>query len=214
MIVSLPGEIRKEYEIQKQKDDEELRKIRESENKASQELIKKLKEEDDYQKAVMDEKLRLDEEIAKRIAAELSNSGPSTSKVKTSITSLNHSSKYVGPMDKFLKKDNETVTSQSIRDNKQIKKFAEKEYTCRVLYLDRGDNMRDIPEAFSPIIKKKIQQIQKNIENEQLNDSFEAFEADMRYFKPIETYPTKCNGILPIKLPLRKPLQMKTVKIM
>lgn len=178
-----------------------MRRMRDAENRASEELIKKLKEEEDYQRAVMEEKIRLDEEIAKRIAAELSYKGPSTSSSRL----FTNSSKTVGPMDRFLKRDNETVTSQTIRDYKPAKKFAEKEYTCRVLYLDRKKDDNDLPQTFSPIIKKKIQQIQKNFENDHLNDSFECFEADMRYFKPIDN---KCcpqtNGKPPIKVPCRK----------
>lgn len=159
----------------------------------------------------MEEKIRLDEEIAKRIAAELSYKGPSTSSSRL----FTNSSKTVGPMDRFLKRDNETVTSQTIRDYKPPKKFAEKEYTCRVLYLDRKKDDNDVPQTFSPIIKKKIQQIQKNFENDHLNDSFECFEADMRYFKPIDN---KCcpqtNGKTPIKVPCRKAYKNGAAKIL
>lgn len=186
--------------------------MREAENRASEELIKKLKQEEEYQQTVMEEKIRLDEEMAKKIAAELSYMGPSTSNSKLVFT---NSSKTVGPMDRFLKKDNETVTSQTINDQKPAKKFAEKEYTCRVLYLDRKKDNNVIPQTFSPIIKKKIEQIQKNCEIDQLYDSFECFEADMRYFKPIDN---KCcaqtNGKPPVKVPCRKAHKNGAAKIL
>lgn len=188
--------------------------MREAENRASEELIKKLKAEEDYKKTVMEENIRLDEAVAKKIAAKLSCQGPSTSNSKLVIN--NSSSKTVGPMDRFLKKDNETVTSQTVTEQKPAKKFAEKEYTCRVLYLDRKKDNNDVPETFSPIIKKKIQQIQKNYENDQLNDSFECcFEADMRYFKPIDNKScAQTNGKPPIKVPCRKAYKNGAAKIL
>lgn len=186
--------------------------MRAAQDKASEELIKKLKEEEDYQRAVMEEKIRLDEEIAKRIAAELAFKGPSTSK-----SSIFNNSKSVGPMDRYVRRDNETVTSQTINikdDYKPIKKFAEKEYTCRVLYLDRKKDI-DVPKTFSPIIKKKIQQIQKSFESDPLNDSFECFEADLRYFKPIDNkFCPPTVGKPPIKVPCRKAFKNDAAKIL
>ncbi|KAJ8934645.1 hypothetical protein NQ314_013244 [Rhamnusium bicolor] len=67
IIVSYPGEIRKEYQIQKQKEDEEFRKKCEADIRASEELIRKIKEEEDFEKAVLEEKLKLDEQVAKKI---------------------------------------------------------------------------------------------------------------------------------------------------
>ncbi|KAJ8972814.1 hypothetical protein NQ317_009510 [Molorchus minor] len=68
IIVSYPGEIRKEYEVQKQKEDEEVKKRRAEEDKASEELIRKLKDQEDYERAAKEEKLKLDEQIAKKLA--------------------------------------------------------------------------------------------------------------------------------------------------
>lgn len=175
-------------------------------------MIRRLKEEEDYQKAVMEEKLKLDEQIARRIAAELAFNSPSTSKVNSLNNSFNNLSKHFGPMDRFLKKDNETVTSQTFRDDyKPSKKFAEKEYTCRVLYLDRPSDQDDVPQTLSPVIKKKIEQIQKSIENEQFND---CFEEDMRYFKPIDKICSQSNGKSPLKVPCKKACKNRTVKIL
>lgn len=203
-----------EYEIEKQKEADERRKIRDAENKASEDLIKKLKDEEDYEKAVIEEKIRLDEEIARRIAAELELSSPSTSKSNLYNTSFSNSSKLYGPMDKFLKRDNETITCIR-KEYKPPKSFAEKEYTCRVLYLDRNRDENEEIHTFSPIIKKKIQQIQKDIENEQLNDSFECFEADMRYFKPIDSkFCPQSIGKPPIKVPCRKAYKNGAAKIL
>lgn len=188
--------------------------MHEAENKASEDLIKKLQEEEDYQQAVIDEKIRLDEEIARKIAAELSCGNPSTSKSNLHNQFLN-SSKRVGPMDRFLKKENETITSQTIREeNKISNKFTEKEFTCRVLYLDRKKNQGDVPQTTSPIIKKKIQQIQKKFEIDQFNDSFECFEADMRYFKPIGKCSLQTNWKPPINVPCKNALKNGNIKIM
>lgn len=183
--------------------------MHEAENKASEELIKKLKDEEDHQKYVIEEKIRSDEEIARRIASELSCNNPSTS--KTSLCN----NQIVGPMDRFLKKNVGNVTSSIGKEEMSFsKKFVEKEFTCRVLYLDKKRNKFDVPQTCSPIIKKRIQQIQNNFEAEQLNDSFESFEADMRYFKPITKFSVQSNWKTPIKVPCTKGVKGGVIKIL
>lgn len=92
-----PGEIRKEYEIQKQIDETELKKQRDLESKASEELIRKLTLEEEFEKSVEEEKLRLDRQIAKQIAKNLLNeAGPSNTKKTTGKKQV--------PLDRFLKK--------------------------------------------------------------------------------------------------------------
>lgn len=92
--IASPGEIRKEYESQKQIEEANLQKQRELETKASEELIRKLTAEEEHEKSVLEEKTRLDREIAKQIAKNLSNeAGPSNLKsVKKQV-----------PLDRYLK---------------------------------------------------------------------------------------------------------------
>lgn len=203
--------MRKEYEIQKQKEDEETRKRKEAELKASEELIKKLKAEEEYQQVLREEKIKLDEAIAKKLAQEFAlNNSPSTSKI-------NLSCKRYGPMDKFLKKRNETMKPHNNQSKKDIEtitslnqiclqdrnatNFAEKEYTCRILYLDNRKGEPESQKSFSPIIRKKIQQIQKIVETETSSDSSDCIESEMRYFKPINyKMAPPSQGISPIKV--------------
>ncbi|KAG5883149.1 hypothetical protein JTB14_033400 [Gonioctena quinquepunctata] len=207
--VSHPGEIRKEYELQKRKDDAELERRRETELKASEELIKKLKDEEDHRIAVMEEKLKLDEQVARKLASEMSFSTPSFSKSKIIYR------KY-GPMDKFIKKDNETITSQNAEsEKKSANNFATKEYTCRVLRLDKDDSGDDRTKVFSPIIKKKNQQIQKIVDTGTASDSSDCIESEMRYFKPIDhrlNPPTQ--GKAPIQIFPKKPIRNVAAKIL
>ncbi|CAH1183201.1 unnamed protein product [Phaedon cochleariae] len=199
IVVAYPGEIRKEYELQKKKDDEELQKRRESEVKASEQLIKSLKDEEDYQRVVREEKLKLDEEIAKKLAAEMSFSSPSTSQMKMNF-------KKLGPMDRFVKKEIEPVKLQ-VTDQKQHfnNNFATKEYTCRVLRLDKNDRQNSMKMS-SPIIRRKIQQIKKIVESETHSDSSDCIESEMRYFKPIDhRMNPPSQGKPPIKIFPKKP---------
>nr|XP_023021614.1 E3 ubiquitin-protein ligase RNF168-like [Leptinotarsa decemlineata] len=170
--VSHPGEIRKEYELQKQKEDEELRKLQEAELKASEELIKKLKDEEDYQQAVIEEKLKMDEQVAKKLASEMS--------LSTSFSKSKIFCKKSGPMDKFIKKDNETITSENEGPDRKstYNNYDTKEYTCRVLRLDTVDKNKDRTQIFSPIIKKKIQQIQKIVDAGTASDSSDCIESE------------------------------------
>ncbi|VEN45677.1 unnamed protein product [Callosobruchus maculatus] len=85
IVVARPGEIRKEYERQKQNEEEELRKLREAEAKASQMLIKKLEQEDDYKRAVMEEKMKIDAIIAKKLAKRLTFILPRKIQIKSEV---------------------------------------------------------------------------------------------------------------------------------
>lgn len=202
-----------EYEIQKQKEEEEIRKRKEAELKASEELINKLKAEEEYEQVLREEKLKLDQEVAKKLAEQFALSSSSTSK-----TGLG--SKKLGPMDKFLKKEDnvitpqnnqirkssETVTSQNQNyQDRNTSSFAEKEYTCRILYLDNRKSEPEPRKSLSPIIRKKIQQIQKIVETETNSDSSDSIESEMRYFKPINhKMAPPSQGKTPIKIPPKK----------
>lgn len=100
--IANPGEIRKEYENEKQIAEAELKKQRDLESKASEALIRKLTQEEELEKSVEEEKLRFDREIAKQIAKNLWNeAGPSSLKKKQI------------PLDRFLKKNVEAEISDS-----------------------------------------------------------------------------------------------------
>nr|CAH7744274.1 unnamed protein product [Callosobruchus chinensis] len=202
IVVARPGEIRKEYERQKENEEEELRKLRDAEAKASQMLIKKLEQEDDYKRAVMEEKMKIDEIIAKKLAEEINQH-----------TSKENTNKKSGPLDRFLVKDNETITSQTQESKKKpINNFFTKEYTCRILCLDGDKKSEAHKMVFSPIIKKKIQQIQKIVDMD-VSDSSDCFESEMRYFKPIDhRFPTQRKP--PIKIPPKKAYEKADVKIL
>ncbi|KAJ8961222.1 hypothetical protein NQ318_008905 [Aromia moschata] len=164
IIVSYPGEIRKEYEIQKRKEDEEFRR-----------------------KCAVDIKAML--------------SWPT---------------KKIGPMDKFVKQETETVTSQSAQ-KKALNNFATKEYTCRVLYLDTNKKAESDfhKKPFSPLIKKKIQQIQKIVDTDIASDSSDCIESELRYFKPIDhRVNPPSEGKPPIKVPSRKPANSSSATIL
>ncbi|CAH2002477.1 unnamed protein product [Acanthoscelides obtectus] len=201
IVVARPGEIRKEYEDQKHQEEEEIRKLKEAEARASEDLIQKLKEEDDYEKAVMEEKLRMDEIIAKKLAEEIA-----LEKFKE------NTNKKQGSLDRFLVKDNETITSQDQHAKKKpINNFYTKEYTCRILCLDDKKSEAH-KKVFSPIIKKKIQQIQKIVDMD-VSDSSDCFESEMRYFKPIDhRFPSQRKP--PIKITPKKIYEKADVKIL
>ncbi|XP_018580012.1 E3 ubiquitin-protein ligase RNF169-like [Anoplophora glabripennis] len=205
VIVAYPGEIRKEYEMQKQREDEEFRKKCEADLKASEDLIKKICEEEHYERAVMEEKLKLDEQVAKKLAEELASTNPSTSKTKQT--------KRFGPMDKFVKQEND-MTLQNVQ-KKQLNNFATKEYTCRVLRLDNNTGNDPYKKIFSPIIPKKVQQIQKIVDTDITSDSSDCIESELRYFKPIDYRGNPPSERKPaIKVPTKKPLQNTSARIL
>lgn len=69
--ISSPGSVRREYELQKSKEEERLAKEREAERRASEALIKRLAEEEKRERAEREAKLKLDEQVAKHIAKEI-----------------------------------------------------------------------------------------------------------------------------------------------
>lgn len=78
--INAPGEIRKDYEIQKAKEELELQKIHEAEAKASEAYIQRLKENEERERLMQEKNLRLSEQVARQLALELFDVGPSTSK--------------------------------------------------------------------------------------------------------------------------------------
>ncbi|CAG9858352.1 unnamed protein product [Phyllotreta striolata] len=166
IIVAKPGEIRKEYEVQRQKELEEQNRKKAQEIKASEDLIKKIKEEEEYQKSLLEEKLKCDEMLAKKLAEKLSNDDPSSSKSKPKSTP-----KKRGPLDKFVKKDEESKTNNP-------NTFANKDYTCWMLQSDSEAILQKVP--------KKIHQLQKLVDLDTHSDGSDCIESEMRYFKPID----------------------------
>ncbi|KAL3280811.1 hypothetical protein HHI36_004042 [Cryptolaemus montrouzieri] len=218
-----PGELKREYETQIQKETETIRKEREAEAKASEELIRKLREQEEYQKVLEEEKLRLDEEIAKKLADELNcaekhekfdttECSQSTSKLKKQSNCV----KKVGPLDRFLKaKDSKSATIvSSIKDDQNKKlSFDKKEFTCRILCQDIGnDNSLNLLNKKSKVDinltnlnvwNKKINtELNRVIEVEGNSDSSDSIDSEYRYFKPVD-----CRRIpprqktTPIKVP-------------
>lgn len=170
--------------------------------KASEDLIRKICEEEDYERAVVEEKLKLDEQVAKKLAEELALNNPSTSKVKQT--------KRLGPMDKFVKQEND-MTLQNVQ-KKQINNFATKEYTCRILCLDNNDSYKKV---LSPIIPKKIQQLQKIADTDITSDSSDCIESELRYFKPIDYRGNPpSEGKPAIRVPTKKPHQNTPTRIL
>ncbi|XP_060518326.1 tripartite motif-containing protein 5-like isoform X2 [Cylas formicarius] len=204
IIVAMPGEIRKEYELQKQKDAEEVRRLQDAEEKASAELIRKLREEEEIRRAAEEKKIKLDAELAKKLAEELS---PSTSKAE-----ILKKSKKIGPIDKFVK--NEDI-KLAFKNN-----FATKEYTSRVICLDK-EKKKNINSCNSvvPVVQKKFQQIHKILETEERFSRNKSSASDMEsefkfYFKPIDIqkkYPPQ--GKIPVCIPTRRAMINETVQI-
>ncbi|GJQ67113.1 hypothetical protein Trydic_g8043 [Trypoxylus dichotomus] len=69
IILSAPGQIRKEYEEQKKRELLEIQKIREAETRASEELIKKIVEEE----SIEENNLRHDEQYARQLQKEINS---------------------------------------------------------------------------------------------------------------------------------------------
>ncbi|KAL1513363.1 hypothetical protein ABEB36_002782 [Hypothenemus hampei] len=152
--VADPGEIRQEYEKEKQKDLEERRKLMEAEEKASVALIKQLRQEEEYKRRMEEERLRMDAHLAKKLATELNS--PSTSKgVQRKMIKSTGNMKF-GPIDRFIKIENitkpnhfstlkrSTSSSRKISSTSPKSKniFFDKEYTCHFLPIEHQSTSR------------------------------------------------------------------------
>ncbi|CAH0557976.1 unnamed protein product [Brassicogethes aeneus] len=187
--IATPGEIRREYELQKRKEDEELKQEREKEQIASEALIEKLKrEEKEYLEAVKEEelkKIKLDAQVAKKLSQEFQ-------KTPVRKTTLDHF---------FNNKDSNKKMTPKMQN------FATKEYTCRVLCLDVNSSQPSTSKGYCgmPVYQKKIQQLQKIVVNVDSSDGSDCIEQECRYFKPIDyRHNPPSAGKAPIKVPTRR----------
>ncbi|KAF7287623.1 hypothetical protein GWI33_005975 [Rhynchophorus ferrugineus] len=238
IIVSKPGEIRKEYETEKQKQEEELKKLHEEEEKASAALIKQLKQEEEYINQLEQEKIRLDEEFARKISNELM---PSTSKLTKDLDK-----KRLGPLDKFLQNKNSKVfklpqnSEDFTDDSKNVltgqnacktltpNNLSTKPYTCQVLYIDNNSTNKVSYLEGTTVLNSKIKKKNQNSDiNERKNlcqsecgssgsrENSDVIDQECKfYFKPIDLYKKyHIQGHLPLKIPCRKDLPLETNRI-
>ncbi|KAK4880154.1 hypothetical protein RN001_008300 [Aquatica leii] len=171
-LISVPGEIGREYEEERRKTNLELLKEREAECKASEEYIQKLCKQEEYEEIVREENLRLSEQVAKKLAQEYCfDPGPSSSGVKKQ-----------GPIDKLLQNLNQKVS---------ITVHPTKEYTCKNLC---QKSLQDV----KVLSNKKVQKV---IDGE-VTDSNDSIDSECRYFKPIEQrYTTLSKKVTLLKVP-------------
>ncbi|CAG9768980.1 unnamed protein product [Ceutorhynchus assimilis] len=130
IIVARPGDIRKEYEKEKNKHLEEQNKSKAEEEMASAALIKNLSEEEAHEKQAKEEQLRKDELLAQKLQEELN--APSTSRRLRPVNA-----NKAGPLDRFIK--NQSIkNSKNSPEQKQPKKLfvAERKVMCS----SSGDN--------------------------------------------------------------------------
>lgn len=115
--IEQPGEIRKEYEIQKAKEELEQRKIHEAEAKASEAYIQKLREEEERERVVKEKNVQLSEQVARQLELEVYDPGPSTSKT---IPSAILSGKKQSTLDSMF-------LTKASRKNMMLKDYSKKE---------------------------------------------------------------------------------------
>ncbi|XP_050309158.1 uncharacterized protein LOC126745376 isoform X2 [Anthonomus grandis grandis] len=153
IIVASPGEIRKEYEKERQILLEEQRKIREDEEKASATLIQKLQEEEEFKVQVEEEKIKSDMLLARKLSVELNS--PSTSK----ITPRKRKGPDLGPMDRYLLANqipspkHKPVIKKPIESNKIIILNPKKRTQTSTVTSDRTCK-RQKRDTISPVLSK------------------------------------------------------------
>lgn len=216
--IAKPGELKKEYETLIQKETDSFKKEREAEMKASEALIKKLREEEEYQRIIEEEKLMMDEEIARKLAQELNTIENKNNEVSNLLLSNNNSRKN-GPLDRFLVNTNmksPAVQPCSLkRSEEKTIDYSKKDYTCRILCPDIGndrvktDMNRAIINKGPPTLSMLNHQI--SLELQQVldwgdhSDSSDSIESECQYFKPIDYRKSiPCQRTTPIRVPAMK----------
>ncbi|KAB0797823.1 hypothetical protein PPYR_08816 [Photinus pyralis] len=172
--ITVPGEIRREYEAEKHKTELELQKERAAEEKASQSLIKKIRDEEEYEEVLREENVRLSEQVAKKLAQEYCfDPGPSSSGVTV---------KKQGPIDKLLQNLNHKKVTVTIQPGRN----ASKEYTCKNLCQNKP--IQNVNRLFNTTTaSKNIQdKLKKVITEREAADSNDSIDSECRFFKPIE----------------------------
>lgn len=186
--LSSPGSLRRDYELQKTKQELEIKKKHEAETKASEELILKLKEEEEYDAVVREEKIRLDEQVAKQIAKEIGYiQEPSNSKIL-------FTPKRRKPLDTFLqgkkhcmfvyKVQNKMKPNKSVCQGKQLQKFL----------INRNNVSKN---GFVKTEPQNISKTEVALKNN-------CIETEIRYFKPIDQVNVPATKVVsPIKVPAK-----------
>lgn len=169
--IASPGEIKREYELEKQKQELELKKKHDEEAKASEALIQKLKEEEEYQQCVEEEKIKFDEVVAKQIAQKLNDSNPGPSSLHTS------KHKKHGPLDKFLRYDFIANSQQGALP------MGTKVFTTRILCQDGKQSIHNQSKLVHRRVNPHIRRITAETE---VCHSSDSIESECRYFKPID----------------------------
>lgn len=193
--ITVAGEIRREYEAEKKKNELELQKEREAEEKASETLIKKLHDEEEYEEVIREENLRLSEQVAKKLAQEYCfDPGPSSS---------GSNIKRQGPIDKLLQNLNHKKVTVTIQPGRNLSK----EYTCKNLCQNKP--VQNVNGFFSKTASKNVQdKLKKVITEREAADSNDSIDSECRFFKPIEPHYVP----LPKKVPVIKvPAVTRTV---
>lgn len=187
-----PGEIKMEYQLEMQKQNEELKKKRQEEIKASEGYIRQLKIKEQFEEVVKEEKMRLDQEIAKKLALELNN--PSTS------------SKKSGPLDKFIKNDKEFSC--------KVLKISKWESDDEETGLKPQNLQTMLNHLF--LAKKKMPTVQKILKSEGGHESSDSIESECRYFKPIDHKMNlqSLSKVSPMKVQPKKPKKLSKPQIM
>lgn len=197
-----PGEIRREYEIQLEKERSEIQKKHDAEAKASEFVIQKILEEEQNAVRIEEEKMRLDEEVARRLANEANNSGPGCSQ------STPKSAPKKSSIDKYLKalnkKKQEIDTNknklESVLSNQDNYKLmlkrsstesvsqstsSTKSYTSTIMCQTR--DKKQCSNAYKHLLLTKTLQCERA--NSNGSDSGDSIKQEMTYFKPIRSVP-------------------------
>lgn len=211
-----PGEIRREYEVQLEKERSELQKIRDLEAKASEIVIKQILEEEQEVLKLQAAKLQLDEEVARRFATE--ENKPTTSRIvkKQAIPKGKKSS-----IDKYLIALNKKKQDEGCSSSKSVQKFARSSESgvsmnSEVPSSSSSSNSSARKSSIKPSSaassssQPRAKHCTKTVQNILLtktllcenradsNDSCDSIKQEMRYFKPIRLAPAvdKYSGAL------------------
>lgn len=223
-----PGEIRREYEVQLEKDRSELQKIRDSESKASEIVIQQILKEEQEALKLHAAKMKLDEEVARRFATEENKLTTSTtvkkqvsqkgkkSSIDKYLIALNKKKQDEGcssskSMQKFVRKSSESLVVSSVNSevpgsssnsNSSSRKSSTK--ASSVASTSSLSRPKQCTKTFQNILLTKTLQCEDRADS---NGSCDSIKQEMRYFKPIRLAPAvdKYSGSLDPSPPLKLP---------
>ncbi|GLV39035.1 hypothetical protein CBL_06086 [Carabus blaptoides fortunei] len=186
-----PGEIRREYEIQLEKERSEIQKKHDAETKASEFVIKKILEEEQNAVRIEEEKMRIDEEVARRLA---NNSGPGCSQsTPKSAPKKSSIDKYLKALNK-KKQDIDTSKNKlesvlSNQDTYKLRTSTESSSTksCTSTIMCQSRDKKQCSNAYKHLLLTKTLQCERA--NSNGSDSGDSIKQEMTYFKPIRSVP-------------------------